>query len=243
VSFLRSKTGREPYSSDSGQFIERILDAEAAAIEALQGAADAEQYSLKTGELIGTTFNRVELVELIKERLSCIADLVKSVLESSQTSLDSIDFVLVNGRPAANKLIRSTIASHFRGKRIVILNANLSSCFGAALHAGVLNGLLELPKLHDILTQTVHLACEDSLESLIPQGTVLPTASKASISAGTVQGLKQSRVPASSNDSNFIDLPLKVPSKLPDTDEYRIAVSIDHQGIVTKCEIQDPVQG
>lgn len=82
--------------------------------------------------------------------LSRIRDLAASVIHTSAQPLDSIDFVILNGKVIKDRTAKNVLASFFPGKQIAIVNADKASAFGAALHASVIAGLNAIPRLVDL---------------------------------------------------------------------------------------------
>lgn len=147
ASFWRSESSSadEPTASMDEEFVAHAQEQDIA-IESLSALA-----ANRTGT--SSESERNEVKELLRDRLTRVRDLADLSCKSCETSLESIDFVLMNGRIINNKLIRLVLASFFPGRKIVALNADKASCFGAALHASVLAGMSALPVLVDLESQ------------------------------------------------------------------------------------------
>jgi len=189
------------------------------------------------------TVERTEVPGFLKDRLSHIERLIEAVLESSRTNIDSIDFVLLNGRLFGNKLGRSIVASCITGRAVVVLNPDRASCFGAALHASVLAGLQEIPCSHDTLTQPITIVCGQTAEVFVPSGTPLPTSAKISVNSSSVPVLTQSRVPIPLEANCVSILPWIAYSPAEGAEQHRVAVALDQHGVVSMCELNEVENG
>ena len=213
-------------------FVEAVNDIDAT-IEALHAFGNSDLHLFRSHH--GVAFERANFVELLGDRLSCVRSLIRSVIDSSLMSLDSIDHVLVNGMLATSHLVRSVIASCVPGKNVVILNPERASCFGAIMHARVLAGLKETPNLTDVLTQPLHVQCGNSLQELLPIGSMLPTATKILVSSADTPVVMQSS--ASINDVCLVKVPFTATSNLPLHEDCKLLVAIDRDGLVNHCEL------
>lgn len=237
ISFLMEKACCEPAAEQSDDL--RVNTCQSSlAIETLHALANAQECENPfSGPDTITTINREELNAFIRSRLTCVEHLITTVLASAQTYLESIDYVLLNGRLFANDVVRSIVTSYVPKRRVAVLNADRASSFGAALHASVLAGLQEIPSLSDVLTQTIHVMSDEKTVELISSGTLLPTSARISVSSPDAPIVAQTRVPDLAGENCFSTLSWTNRTSTSGTDLQKVAISLDRHGIVSLCEL------
>lgn len=177
-----------------------------------------------------STVERAEIAGVIKDALKTTMDAISEMVASLKLLPTELDFILFVGKLFQVDLVRRSLASMFRGCRVMVLNADKAPCFGAVLRGGVLDGQIREPLLWDVLTQPIMVPAPEGERIVVPANVSLPVNTQLAMSKDFDSfNLFQSRF----IEDKLAQEPLAVPYTVENQNKFSVKVAIDDSGLVT----------
>lgn len=162
-----------------------------------------------------------------------ILEVIRTMLDSSKLTLEEIPFILLSGKIFQIELVRRSLASGFSGSRMIVLNADKSASFGAAIRAGILDGQIEEPLIWDVLSQPIFVEKSSAEQIVIPANVTLPVNTKIPLDFDSDFNLSQGKCIDTRLEREPFILPWTKGIELQDNEEkLQLDIKINVDGLV-----------